>query len=104
MSWDSELAEQMTTTGDVGLPTSMIKKRFPQVEAVSPFLQAFGGGGMWALLKGRMLNTFGFAQLQEALKGLPERWWYKDSANDVAEKRFCKSESKKELMVRCLLL
>lgn len=96
LSWYSELAEQVTTTGDVGLPTSMIRKRFPQVRVQSSFLHAS------IAAEAIDADVLAFLQLQEALKGLPERWWYKDSANDVAEKRFSKSESKKELMVRSL--
>eukprot|EP00884_Botryococcus_braunii_P017611 jgi/Botrbrau1/4533/Bobra.60_2s0022.2 len=64
----SELAEQLITTGDVGLPASQIRRRFPQLE--------------------------------EAIKDLPERWWYKESVNDATEKRLTNTETKKELMTR----
>lgn len=43
-------------------------------------------------------------QFTEALRGLPERWWFRADENDAQEKRFSKLESKKQMRVRRVII
>ena len=110
-----ELSEHIVTTGDIGLPASVMKASFPQVSSHCPgckraarhslergtacshsSVQFLYGAQVWHIA----------VQFSKAMEGLPERWWFGHHHNDACAQRFNKHESKKAMKVglqRCRL-